>query len=87
MLPFGGEEMEVEDAGIVASFFIPKYDDENANMNYEVVQHNGLKALCLVNMDGIKKNDELLTKIKLKDSILKFEGVATAPAPKRHRKA
>lgn len=68
-------------------FFIPKYDDEKGNLSYEVVQHNGLKALCLVNVDGIKKNDEPLTKIKLKDFILNFEGVATAPAPKRHRKA
>lgn len=86
MQPKAYKEAKPQDGGIVAPFFIPKYDDENGNLEFSVVDHKGLKALCLVNKENIKQGDELLTKMRLKDFMAKFEGAPMDP-PKKKRKA
>ena len=51
-------------------FFIVKDDDEEGNMDFQMIEYQGLKVLGTVNNTNIKKNDEILCKSKLKDYVV-----------------
>ena len=61
------KEGKPQESGIVVPFFIVKHDDEEGNMDFQMIEYQGLKVLGMVNNTNIKKNDEILCKGKLKD--------------------
>ena len=61
------KEGKPQESGIVVPCFIVKHDDEEGNMDFQMIEYQGLKVLRMVNNTNIKKNDEILRKSKLKD--------------------
>ena len=61
------KEGKPQESGIAAPFFIVKHDDEEGNMDFQMIESEGLKVLRMVNNTNIKKNDEILRQSKLKD--------------------
>ena len=54
--------------GVIAPFFLVKFDEEKGNMKHEVIDFDGYKVTCLVNSKAIANGEEILACSKLDGS-------------------